>query len=107
MRKLSMIALVISLVSLATTTFAQEQKQEKAAPAKESAPAKAESITCCEGMEKMGEIKADMPMKADMKAKMQAMKQKMTEKTAEKENRPQTIASKVEETQPTKDAHKH
>ena len=68
MRKLS-IALVISLVSLATTTFAQEQKQEKAAPAKESAPAKAESITCCEGMEKMGEIKADMPMKADMKAK--------------------------------------
>ena len=105
MRKL-FVGLVISLVSLATTTFAQEQKEEKAAPAKEAAaPAKAEGMKCCEGMEKMGEMKAGMPMKGEMKTKMEAMKQKMAEKMAEKE--PQTKASKGEETQSTKDAHQH
>ena len=71
---------------------------------------KAEGMKCCEGMEKMGEMKAGMPMKSEMKAKMETMKamqEKMAEKISDKGVKTQTQESKDEKSQSTKDAHQH
>jgi len=106
------IATAVSLALLATGANAQEQKVEKVGPAKEAAaPAKADGMKCCEGMEKMGEMKAGMSTKGempgDMKVKMEKMKEMMAEKMSEKGTKTQTNASKVEEKQPANDAHQH
>jgi len=85
------IAVVISLLGVITGVFAQEPKAEQVVPAnKAEGAAKDGGMKCCEGMEKMGEIKAGMPMNSDMKSEMKAkmeqmdslkgMKEKMAEK---------------------------
>ncbi|MGZ8427535.1 MAG: hypothetical protein ACXWYD_21525 [Candidatus Binatia bacterium] len=99
---------------------AQEQKHEehqagKTVSNKNAAePVKAEAMKCCEGMEKMGDMKAGMPMKSemkgDMKAKMETMKamqEKIAEKMSDKAVKTQTQESKDEKSQSTKDAHQH
>lgn len=111
MKKL-FIAMIIGLVGVATEAIAQEQKVEKVAPAKEAAaPANGDGMKCCEGMEKMGEIKAGMSTKGempgDMKVKMEKMKEMMAEKMGEKGVKTQTNTTKVEENQPAKDTHQH
>jgi hypothetical protein len=89
----------------------EEHKEEKTAPGKKATePAKADAMKCCEGMEKMGDMKAGMPIKAEMKAKMEKMKEmkeKMAEKLGEKGMKMQTPESKVEKNEPSKDAHQH
>ncbi len=92
-----------------------EQKEESKMPVQKKTDAvKAEGMKCCEGMEKMGEMKAGMPMKSemkgDMKAKMETMKamqEKMAEKMSDKGVKTQTQESKDEKSQSTKDAHQH
>jgi hypothetical protein len=96
-----------------------EQKEESKMPVQKKTDAvKAEGMKCCEGMEKMGEIKAGMPiksemkseMKGDMKAKMETMKamqEKIAEKITDKGVKTQTQESKDEKSQPTKDGHQH
>ena len=99
---------------------AQEQKHEehqagKTVSNKNAAePAKADGMKCCEGMEKMDEKKAGMPMKiemkGDMKAKMEKikeMKEKMAEKIGEKGTKMPTPEGKVEKNDSSKDAHQH
>lgn len=84
--------MVISVVLKTTGAIGQEHKhegytEELKAPAKNTAePAKSGSMKCCEEMEKMGEMKADMPMKSELKAKMEKMQSMkgMKEKMAEK-----------------------
>jgi hypothetical protein len=72
----------------------EEQKEERKAPVQKGTDAaKADSMRCCEGMDKMGEMKQGMPMKGDMKAKMEKMKgmegMKMKDmKNAEKPSEP-------------------
>lgn len=62
----------------------EEQKEEsKASVGKGTDAGKADSMKCCEGMEKMDEMKEGMPMKTEMKAKMEKMKE-MKQKMAEK-----------------------
>jgi len=101
MRKL-FIGTVLILAASDNGIFAQETKEEKPAPAKKAeAPAKADAMKCCEGMEKMGE------MKGEVKAKMEKMKEKMADKMAEKNTKVQTKESKDEKSQPAKDAHQH
>lgn len=87
---------ILSLAVSSGGSFAQEPKEEKLAPAK-----KADAMKCCEGMEKMGE------MKGEMKAKMEKMKEKMAEKMNEKTSKTQTKESKDEKSQAAKDAHQH
>jgi hypothetical protein len=92
-----------------------EQKEESVTPVqKKTEPAKAEGMKCCEGMEKMGDMKAGMPMKSgmtgDMKAKMEKMKhmqEKIAEKITDKGVKTQTQESKDEKSQSTKDGHQH
>ena len=88
-----------------------EQKQGSKTPVqKETDAAIADGMKCCEGMEKMGEMKTGMPMKSEMKAKMEkmkAMKEKMAEKMSDKSVKTQTQESKDEKSQSTKDAHQH
>ena len=93
---------------------AQERQHDQQQAQKEAASAKPATTKCCEGMDKMGEMKAGMPMKgemkSDMKAKMETMKEmkeKMAEKMGEKGMKMQTPESKVEKNQSTKDAHQH
>ncbi len=88
-----------------------EQKEESKLPVQKKTDAvKAEGMKCCEGMEKLGEMKAGMPMKSEMKAKMETMKamqEKMAEKMSDKGVKTQTQESKDEKSQSTKDAHQH
>lgn len=92
--------IVGTLLSLAISSggsFAQEPKKEdKLAPEK-----KADAMKCCEGMEKIGE------MKGEMRAKMEKMKEKMAEKMSEKAGKAPTKESKDEKAPPAKDAHQH
>jgi hypothetical protein len=83
----------------------EEQKEEKTASDKNATePVKAESMKCCEGMDKMGEMKSDM--KAKM-AKMKEMKQKMAEKMGEKGMMVPAPDSKVEKKESSEDTHPH
>jgi len=92
-----------------------EQKEESKMPVEKKTDAvNAEVMKCCEGMEKMGEMKAGMPMKSemkgDMKAKMETMKatqKKLGEKMSDKGVKTQTQESKDEKIQSTQDAHHH
>ena len=99
-----------------------EQQEESKMPVQKKADAvKAEGMKCCEGMEKMGEMKAGMPrksemaseMKGDMKAKMEkmqemkAMQEKIADKISDKGVKTQPQESKEEKSPSTKDAHQH
>lgn len=86
-----------------------ERKEEKPAPVTKAAePAKSEFIKCCEGMEKMGAMKAGMPMKTEMKAKMmEEMKQKMAEKAQEKKASDLPAKSQTEKSPANMDGHQH
>ena len=119
MKKLS-IAVGMSFFWLSIGAVAQEHKhgehkEEQKAPLKKTTePAKSDGMKCCEGMEKMSEMKAGMPMKSemkgDMKAKMEqmkAMQEKIDEKMSDKGVKTQTQESKDEKSQPMKDAHQH
>jgi malate synthase len=93
---------------------AQEQKHEehqagKTVSNKNAAePAKADGMKCCEGMEKMGEMKAGMPMKSEMKAKMmEKMKEKMADKAQEKKSPDLPAKGQAEKSQTNTDAHQH
>jgi len=97
-----------------TPAVAQERQHDQHQAPKEAASAKPATTKCCEGMDKMGEMKHGMPMKGemtgDMKAKMdsmKAMKEKMAEKMGERGAKMQTPESKDEKNQSTKDAHQH
>ena len=87
----------------------EEHKDEKAPPAKNAAePEKTDGMKCCEGMEKMGEMKAGMPMKSEMKAKMmEKMKEKMADKAPEKKSLDVPVKGQAEKSQPNTDAHQH
>ena len=106
-------AVVLIFVWMSAGAIAQEHKheehkEEQKAPTKKAAePVKSDSMKCCEGMEKMGDMKSGMPMKGDMKAKMDTMKEKMAEKMAEKHTKTQSKESKDDKRQPAKDAHQH
>lgn len=109
MKKL-LIALLIGLPW--SGVFAQdhkheEPKAEKNAPAKTAAePAKTGAMKCCEGMDKMGEMKAGMPMKMEMKDAMKAkMKAMMADKPAEKSGADASAKSPAEKTPASKDVH--
>ncbi len=117
MKNLSM-AVLLSLVWTSGTAVAQEHKHEapKAAPkapaTKADVPAKSDAMKCCEGMEKMGEMKGDMPMKSgmtpEMKAKMmEKMKEKMAVETPEKKSSDLPAKGQAEKSQPKTDAHQH
>ena len=95
-----------------------EQKEESKMPVEKKTDAvNAEVMKCCEGMEKMGEMKPGMPMKSemkgDMKAKMEKMKEmktmqeKIADKISDKGVQTQTQESKDEKIQSTQDAHQH
>lgn len=99
---------------------AQEQKHEehqagKTVTNKNAAePVKAEGMKCCEGMEKMGEMKAGMPMKSEMKGdmkakmeKMKEMKEKMADKAQEKKSPDVPAKGQAEKSQTNTDAHQH
>lgn len=105
------IAVLMSVTWVTGGGLAQESKEEKPAPAKKAeAPAKADAMKCCEGMEKMGEMKSGMPMKAEMKAKMiEMMKSKAAEKSLEKNSPSEVPAAKgpTEKAPASKDAHQH
>ena len=91
----------------------EEQKESKAPVGKNTDPAKADSMKCCEGMEKMGGMKEGMPMNAEMKAKMEnmkAMKEKMAEKMKMKEAEnagPGPEKKSGEPKEPEKSPHQH
>ena len=88
-----------------------EQKEESKMPVEKKTDAvNAKVMKCCEGMDKMGEMKASMPMKSEMKAKMKTMKatqKKLGEKMSDKGVQTQTQESKDEKIQSTQDAHQH
>lgn len=93
---------------------AQEQKHEehqagKTVPNKNAAePVKADGMKCCEGMEKIGEMKAGLPMKGEMKAKMmEKMKEKMADKAPEKKSSDLPAKGQAEKSQTDTDAHQH
>ena len=52
----------------------QRQAQNNAPAQKDADSSGTGSMKCCEGMDKMGEMKQGMPMKGDMKAKMKRWK---------------------------------
>ena len=117
MKKLIIIAL-LSVAWVSTGALAQEHehetgKPEEAAGAKKAAePAKSEKMKCCEGMEKMGEMKAGMPMKKSMTPEMKTkMTERMQKKTADKaeEKKSSDLPSRgeAEKAQPNPDAHQH
>ena len=82
-----------------------EQKEESKTPVqKETDPAQADAMKCCEGMEKMGEMKAGMPMKSEMKGDMKAKMEKMKEKMAEKVKETRGGAKSGEQ---EKESHQH
>jgi hypothetical protein len=62
-------------------------------------------------MEKIGEMKAGMPMKGemkgDMKTKMEEMKKRVAEKMSENGMKTQKPETKAVKNQSTKDAHQH
>ena len=112
------IAIVLSFVWMSIGAVAQEHKhdehkEEKPAPVNKAAePAKSDLMKCCEGMEKMGEIKAGMPIKDDvtkeMKAKMmEKMKMKTAEKLPEKYSQDAPFKNQAEKNQPSNDTHQH
>ena len=92
----------------------EEHKEESQAPAKKATePSKPDAMKCCEGMEKMGDIKQGMPMKGDMKAKMEKMKE-MKEKMVEKMKEKRMEGMKMEDTkggakpsEPSQNEHQH
>ena len=62
----------------------EEHKDERKVPAGKGTDAvKSDSMKCCEGIDKMDDVKSGMPMKGDMKYKMEKMKE-MKDKMAEK-----------------------
>lgn len=81
---------VMTVSGLVGGANAQQHKHEEAVDEKTptdkstKTPAKTEPMKCCEGMEKMGDIKGGGPTKAEMKAKMEKMKAEMKQKMAEK-----------------------
>lgn len=89
----------------------EQQAIEKTPPEKNTkAPAKTEPMKCCEGMEKMGDIKEGGPTKADMKAKMEKMKAEMKQKMAEKHPSPSSDSKAEKQTTPAetpKSEHQH
>jgi hypothetical protein len=96
---------------------AEQQEESKTPVQKKTEAVKAEGMKCCEGMEKMGEMKVGMPMKSemasettgDMKAKMEKMQEMkaMQEKITDKGVKTQTQESNDEKSQSTKDGHQH
>jgi len=93
---------------------AQERQHDQPQAQKEAASAKPATTKCCEGMDKMSEMKGVMPMKGEMTGemkskmeKMKEMKEKMAEKMGEKGMKVQTKESKVEKNPTSKDAHQH
>jgi hypothetical protein len=104
-------ALVFSIIFSGTAAIAQEHKHEEQKSEVKAPGAKAESKKCCEGMDKTGEMKHDMPMKGDMKAKMEKMKE-MKEKMAEKMKGMEGMKMKAAKdgaktTEANKDEHQH
>lgn len=100
-RSLTLLALFTSVPA-----FAQESQHDQHQAQKEAASAKPATTKCCEGMDKMGEMKGSMPMKGemkgDMKAKMEEMKKKVAEKMSEngmKTQKPETKAVKSQSNQ--------
>ena len=58
----------------------EEHKDERKVPAGKGTDAvKSDSMKCCEGIDKMDDVKSGMPMKGDMKYKMEKMKMKTAE----------------------------
>lgn len=112
---LAMFAVVI-MAAMLVQAQVQEHKHEQQDLSDKKAPTstKTESMKCCESMDKMGEMKAGMPMKSEMTGEMKAkmdlmkeMKEKMAEKMGEKGMKMQTQESKVEKNPTSKDAHQH
>lgn len=110
------------LTGMAMFNLARGQEHNHEAPrvqkefsdTKDGAAPQAQGMKCCEGMEKMGDMKAGMPMKGemtgDMKAKMEKMKtmeNKMAEKMGEKPATVKTPEAKGEKSQASSDEHQH
>jgi hypothetical protein len=92
----------------------EEPKEESKAPVGKGTDAgKADSMKCCEGMEKMQGMKEGMPTKTEMKAnmeKMKEMKQKMAEKMkmkAAESGSPGLESKSGEPKEPEKSPHQH
>jgi len=107
---LQMLLLVVLITFSAAGVRAQEHKHEegkeqKLTPTnKTGESAKADTMKCCEGMDKMGEMKRDMKAK---KEKMKEMKQKMSEKMGEKGLKVPAPEREVEKKESSKDTHQH
>ena len=91
----------------------QQQAQKETPAQKKPGLTTSDSMKCCEGMEKMGEMKEGMPMKGDMKAKMEKMKEmkeKMSERMKEKGMegmKMKDMKNDAKPSEPNKDAHQH
>jgi hypothetical protein len=112
------VAIVLSLVWMSIGAVVQEYKLETpkeddaAATKPTGQPVKSDAMKCCEGMEKMGELKADMPMKSGMTPEMKAtmmetMKEKMTDKAPEKKSSDLPAKGQAEKSQSNTDVHQH
>ena len=89
----------MSVGALAQEHKPDERKEEKPAPVTKAAePAKSDLSKCCEGMEKMGEIKAKM---------MEKMKQKMADKAQEKKASDVPSKGQTEKSPTNMDGHQH
>jgi hypothetical protein len=104
--------LVLGGILSISSVFAQEPKHDehkeaKPEPTKKASPGKADAMKCCEGMDKMGEMKDDKKAKTE---KMRAMKEKMAEKMKAKKaeiTKTKELKSDEVEKEATKDAHDH
>ncbi|HEV8719691.1 MAG TPA: hypothetical protein VGW77_03520 [Candidatus Binatia bacterium] len=118
MKKL-LVMLILAGVLAGADVIAQEHKQEEhkeesQAPAKKATePSKPDALKCCEGMDKMGDMKQGTPMKGDMKTKMekmQEMKEKMAEKMKEKSVEDMNMKDTkggAKPSEPSQDEHQH
>lgn len=84
----------------------EERKEESKTPATKTTEAsKGDGMKCCEGMEKMGEMKGDMKAKME---KMKAMKEKIAEKMKGMEGmKMKDMKNDAKSGEPNKDAHQH
>ena len=121
-RKIAVLLLGEVLAGMAMFNLARGQEhnheaarvQKEFSDTKDRATPQTQTMKCCEGMEKMGEMKSDMPMKGEMTeemkakmAKMKAMKEKMAERMGEQGMKLNMPEAKVEQGQASGAEHKH
>lgn len=102
-----------TLAQVKTEGHNHEHQATEKTPVEKStkAPAKSEPMKCCEGMEKMGDIKDGGPKQSEMKEKMAKMKAEMKQNMAEKPQGSaaagETQEKKSDGPEPGKSQHQH